>query len=65
MSERNHHKETNYKGIGIVIGIGIMAPFGIILSVTTGNFAFIGAGLPLGIAIGNAIGLALNQRRKV
>jgi F0F1-type ATP synthase membrane subunit c/vacuolar-type H+-ATPase subunit K len=65
MSEKNNHKETKTIGVGIAIGIGMMTPFGIILSVTTGNIAFIGAGLPLGIAIGTAIGVALNERDKV
>ena len=65
MSEKNNHKETNYIGVGIAIGIGMMLPFGIILGITTGNMAFIGFGLPIGIAVGTAIGVALNERNKV
>ena len=65
MSEKNNHKESKTIGVGIAIGIGIMVPFGIILGVTTGNMAFIGFGLPKGIAVGTAIGVALNKRHKV
>jgi hypothetical protein len=65
MSEKYSHKETKTLGVGIAIGIAIMTPFGIILSITTGNIAFIGLGLPLGIAIGTAISVTLNEGRKV
>jgi len=65
MSEKNNHKESKTIGVGIATGIGIMVPFGIILGVTAGNMAFIGFGLPLGIAVDTAIGVALNERHKV
>jgi hypothetical protein len=65
MSGKNNHEKRKTIGVGIAIGIGMMIPFGIILGVTTGNMAFIGFSLPLGISVGTAIGIALNERHKV
>ena len=64
MSEKNSQRESKTMGVGIAIGIALMTPFGIILSITTGNIAFLGLGLPLGIAVGTAIGVALKERRQ-
>jgi len=65
MSEKNNHEKNKTIGVGIAIGIGMMVPFGIILSVTTGTISFIGFGLPIGIAVGTVIGAAHNERHKV
>jgi hypothetical protein len=65
MYEKNNHEKNKIIGVGIAIGIGIMVPFGIILGVSTGNMAFIGFSLPIGIAVGTAIGAAFNERHTV
>jgi hypothetical protein len=48
---------------GMAIGMVLFMPFGLILSVVIGSFAFIGLGIPLGVSVGVAIGEDLFQRR--
>ena len=50
-------------GKGMAIGMVLFMPFGIIFSILIGNPAFIGMGLPLGAAVGVAIGEGLYQRK--
>lgn len=41
----------------------LFIPVGVIFAILIGNFAFIGMGLPLGVAVGVAIGESLYQRK--
>lgn len=50
-------------GLGMAIGMLLFLPVGFILSIATDNFAFIGLGLPIGVAVGAGIGNSLLQRR--
>jgi hypothetical protein len=50
-------------GKGMAIGMVLFMPFGLIISILTDNSAFIGVGLPLGVAVGVAIGKSLYERR--
>ena len=50
-------------GQGMAIGMVLFIPVGVIFAILIGNFAFIGMGLPLGVAVGVAIGESLYQRK--
>jgi len=58
------YPEGHFVGIWIVICIAIFSGFGIPLSVVTENFAFIGIGSALGVAVGTAIGQSIENRYK-
>lgn len=40
-------------------------PFGVVFSITLGNFAFMGLGLPIGMGIGIGIGTELDKQAEV
>jgi hypothetical protein len=59
MSEKQENqspRKMNYLGLGVAFGLILGAGMGLALD----NMAFMGAGLPIGVAIG----LALDQRHK-
>lgn len=55
--------EKHYKNIWLPLGMIVFGlPLGTLLFLLTGNAAFIGIGLPLGMAIGIFLGMALDKR---
>jgi hypothetical protein len=56
-SDRDH-----YLGIGMAIGMVVMAPLGIVLFILLDNPGMLGVGPGMGVAIGVAIGESLYQR---
>ena len=64
--QKNYEQEALKRetmGQGMAIGMVLFIPFGIILSILIGNFAFIGMGIPLGVSVGVAIGEDLYKRK--
>ena len=64
--QKNYDQEALKRepmGQGMAIGTVLFMPFGLIISILTDNSAFIGVGLPLGVAVGVAIGEDLYQRK--
>jgi hypothetical protein len=50
-------------GQGMAIGMVLFLPAGFILSIAIDNFAFVGIGLPIAVAVGVAIGESLYKRK--
>jgi hypothetical protein len=50
-------------GQGMAIGMVLFLPAGFLLSIAIDNFAFVGIGLPMAVAVGITIGKSLYQRR--
>lgn len=65
MQKNNNQKALKREtmGQGMAIGMVLFIPVGVIFAILIGNFAFIGMGLPLGAAVGVAIGESLYQRK--
>ncbi len=64
--QKNYEQEALKRetmGQGMAIGMVLFIPVGVIFSILIGNFAFIGMGLPLGVAVGVAIGEDLYKRK--
>ena len=58
------YPEGHFIGLWMAIGIAIFSGLGIPLSIATENYAFIGIGPSLGIAIGLVIGQAIENKYK-
>lgn len=58
------HPEGHYINLWMLLGIIIFSGFGIPISITTDNAAFIGMGPAIGVAIGLSIGAAVEQQKK-
>ena len=54
---KNYYRNL-WMSLGMVFGI----PFGTVFSSATGNYGFIGIGLPIGMAIGIAYGTSLDKK---
>ena len=66
MAQQNNDLEELKRqaiGQGMMIGMVLFMPFGVLISILTDNFAFIGIGLPIGVAVGVAIGEGIYQRK--
>jgi hypothetical protein len=64
--QKNYEQEALKRetmGQGMAIGMVLFIPVGVIFAILIGNFAFIGMGLPLGVAVGVAIGEDLYKRK--
>ena len=59
VTEKDHHM-----GIGMVMGIAVFVPLGILLCAVTGNLGLMGAGAGIGTAIGIAVGESLDRRKR-
>ena len=51
-------------GLGMVLGLAMFAPIGIVLSILTDNPGLIGIGPAIGISIGVALGEHLYKRNR-
>jgi len=58
------YPEGHFVGLWMALGIAIFSGLGIPLSIATENYAFIGIGPSLGIAIGLVIGQAIENKYK-
>lgn len=66
MDQQNNDLEALKRkttGQGMAIGMVLFLPVGFILSIAIDNFAFVGIGLPIAVAVGAAIGKSLYQRK--
>jgi len=58
------YSEGHFLGLWMGVGIAIFSVIGIPLSILTGNYAFIGVGPGLGVAVGLSIGQGVENKYK-
>jgi len=55
--------KNHYRNTWMILGMSIFGvPMGVALSVPSGNFGLLGAGLPIGMGIGIAVGTAMDKK---
>ena len=64
MHSNENPQETNYRAMGMILGLIFGVPLGVLFGLILGSMAFISIGIGAGMVMGMAIGASMEQRHQ-